>query len=301
MEEQYVIVVTNWPYHEYRDMPKRPSWIKRKVDWAGDWLKLTRHPDGADAWFTWHAISGLAVQSPYRGLLLMDGHRIAPMTIQDIADITHVQIEQIKRGLPVLISEIEWVKKVLWTEKPVQNSKQLWSQVYTVAAQANAKKKTSPAENPPLHNNTIHNITRHNITSPNTLNSSLRDSKPRANVSELGEINNYISKGIKEETWEVITKAPKEWQAELVKRKASIQDYVARGMAHRVLATILDVSRASKRPSGVDEAMQRVFYRLRNDKLPNDEHYDEAKRLLASKRESEPGHIKESLGDQDNG
>ncbi len=167
MTEVYCVV--NWPYHEHREMPKRAKWIKAKVDFEGDdWVLLTAHEHCVEALAVWEIVRGLAVQSPYRGLLLRDGHRTAPHTIDTIAAKSRLQKDVIARGLAVLVDVLGWVQ-IHDGDDYEDISKSLWGKVFG-ATKTTRKKRGNRAvkSREPRGNSapTLHKITSPNPTSP---------------------------------------------------------------------------------------------------------------------------------------
>jgi len=84
------------------------------------------------------------------------------------------------------------------------------------------------------------------------------------------------------DSWElaaVVAESPIGWRDALVQRAKALIKYEPA----RSLATILDVARGRDRPEDTNQAMERVFGRLRGNKPPSDVHYQEAKQKLAAR------------------
>ncbi len=159
-----VYYVTNWPYHEHRDMAKakRLRWVKAKVDYQGDdWLRLTS--EAKDPFLVlgvWEMARGLALLSPFRGLLLSDGHKTLPHRAETIARKCHLPQRKIQMGLNFLVREIGWLG-IATVESAICYPllcERLWGAEFcakNALESQNKREKSAPTE---------HNITEHNIT-----------------------------------------------------------------------------------------------------------------------------------------
>jgi len=130
-----VFYIVNWPYHEHRDIPKRVRWIKAKVDFQGvDWAKLARERYASDALAAWEIVRGVAVLSPYRGLLLQDGHDPRPHTIETMALQSRWRVPALRRGMAILVDVLGWVGVCELDSDARTLSKRLYRKVYADAA-----------------------------------------------------------------------------------------------------------------------------------------------------------------------
>lgn len=137
--------IVNWPYHEHWRMPRYCLWVKAKVDFSGiDNIRIGCHPDAAAIDSAWTAARGLALLSPYRGLLLADGHNQTPLTEEMIASIVHRPVEVIRKGLAALVNDIGWIGVADDTLDYGALSIELWGRAFTDATVATSPKNKKP-------------------------------------------------------------------------------------------------------------------------------------------------------------
>lgn len=260
--------VTNWPYHEHREMPKRCPWVKAKVDFQGaDWCKLARHRHAAAALATWEVVRGLALLSPFRGLLLSNGHRTAPLTLESISEQSHVRKAIIVKGMSVLCDDLGWVSIHSYNGDAAALSKSFWGQVY--AAEEDMTRCAAPDARKQRGNSaeTSRRIPKrplsHHITS-------------QSQDSDSDHCEGKLCETWGNGNWGVIKNAmPTEWRFYLEKCLPQLREW----SPAIVLGHIIDLKRARKKAPDMAAVERRLFWRLKHAD-PSAGHYDEAKRLL---------------------
>lgn len=173
-----VYYILNWPYHEHRDMSdaKRHSWVKAKVDFQGDdWLKITKADDPCAVLATWEIVRGIALQSPYRGLLLQDSHVIEPHNYETISEKSRFPLEKVRFGLCYLVATVRWVglqrnckdfaklSSKLWRKRYASNRMRRYGTTRDFRGNGAENPQSQRGKSAPtLHNITVHNNTEHN-------------------------------------------------------------------------------------------------------------------------------------------
>lgn len=107
-----VFYVTNWPYYERDGLARLQNvrWVPMKIDMdGGDWMKLTRRPDGRDIHAVWCALVSAAAKSPVRGLALYGEASPEPHTIETLAAWSHWPAKVFTKAMPYLVDELGWI------------------------------------------------------------------------------------------------------------------------------------------------------------------------------------------------
>lgn len=275
-----VFYIVNWAYHEHHKMNslRSVSWVKAKIEWGEDWLKLMELEERAEAILAWEIVRGLAAQSPYRGMLLREGHRIEPHTIRTMAMLTAAPEEQLSVGLRALEVHVGWVRRRAWRASPGTMSRRIYGQVFSkfdVSGRDSDAKRTPngrdfSAKQAPSHSH-IHSPSPGELINPplppkTEARSERREAKsdPNGNGGELeiawgngswGIVEALASKGH-------IERGYVPWMR---KRTPDLTPWPFKD----VVAHFVDVTKARKRPKSMDQVFSWVFYRLREGKAPS--------------------------------
>lgn len=157
-----VYYIVNWPWHEHADSAKAAKakkhkkswWVKAKVDFVGDdWLAMMRQRHAADALAAWEIMRGLAQQSPFRGLILSDGHVPRAHNIASIADKTRVRPLILRRGLDILCLQLGWVATAEASKSWEELSIALWGKAFP----SKADFISDPVKLPPICQTNVRN------------------------------------------------------------------------------------------------------------------------------------------------
>ena len=126
-----VYYIANWQYHEHREMPKRAAWVKAKVSFDdADWMEIAACDDPCAVYAVWGILRGLAVKSPFRGLLLTEGHRTHPHTCKTVALLTRFPLDKIVYAVAFLSDKLGWLVAVDYDDNPAQVSKRVYGKSY---------------------------------------------------------------------------------------------------------------------------------------------------------------------------
>jgi len=272
-----VFYIVNWPYHEHSKMNelKNINWVKAKLEWGEDWIKIMERDERADAILAWEIVRGLAAQSPYRGMLLREGHRIEPHTVRTMAMATAAPEAQLRRGLGVLEADVGWVRRRRWRGSPRAMSRRIYGQVFSKfdvsgrqsgadsAPVARQSRASSAPSHSPLHSRSQGSEL---INPPNP---------PRGDCgmrnAECGTNEGEEDFGWGNGSWRVIEDLAKKKYIEpgylpwMRKRSADLAAWPFKD----VVTHFVDVTKGRKRPKSMDQVFAWVFFRLREGKAPS--------------------------------
>lgn len=176
-----VYYVANWPYHEHPDMGriKTAKWVKAKVQFDGPaWLKIAESDDPCAVLATWEVVRGLALLSPYRGILVTDEVQPEPYTPELIAQLTRLPCEKIRFGMCFLTATVQWLGLQRNCNDFATLSSRLWRKRYTrrgirkprTRGKTPHNVRTNPAQGATKNPSTEQNITVQNRTGQDTTN-----------------------------------------------------------------------------------------------------------------------------------
>ncbi len=265
--------VSNWPWHEHREMPRRVRWYKAMADEGDEYIALVEGRRGAEAFGVWHVLLGLALRSPFRGLLLTGGRVVEPYTIPMIAHKAHFRKAVVERGVAAILDRTNWLRFTEYNARPDTLSRRLWSEVFAVGGVKIALKARKRRGNSVL---TLTLTNSHSQVKGKT--PPLPPSKPKSPPSPPdpdGEKFQSWGNG----SWGVIEKvADPLWIPYLRKRMADLRQYDDAG----IVGHLLDIRNGKKKARNIKQLMGWIFWRLEH-KTPSIRHYNRAKRLLRGK------------------
>lgn len=300
-EKTPVYYVVNWPYHEHREMPdsKRMRWVKAKVKFDGPaWIKLSKAADPCAVLATWEIVRGLAILSPYRGLLLTDESVPVPYDADLIAEVTRFPQEKVSFGLCFLIETLQWVAACHDYNDFATLSSKLWRKRYTdkgLGRKSPARSERDPGAEPPRLERDSSAPTSHHNTSPSqertlqspptpsivplhpTGNGQNGGEGSRVGVKVTGENDDLGTGDWTSDTWELFLKQmPEAWRYYLQQIGRELRQHPRK----LVLAHGLDMRFAQKPPQDAREVKEFLLARLSNRWEPSRKHYTRAESLL---------------------
>jgi len=288
------LYVVNWPYHEHREMPKRAMWVKAKVDFQGDdWITLANSRHAAEALATWEVVRGLALLSPLRGLVLMDGHVLHAHSVSTIAAKSHLPVKMLTKGLQVLTETLGWVAWSDDAESPTALSERVYGKAFGVSNSAETPQKhrdaraETPQESPGNSAPTIQDSTVHNINPPTPRKRGKRRQRGAPARSEMdGDWGHDDGTKLLKAMAACL---PGDYGAAVLRNKPAFTAFPPA----MVYAVLLDVEADDTRTPGVGSAMALAKYRLaelrKGGKMPK--RYDKAKEKIGDfhRREGDGG------------
>jgi len=283
-----VIYVVNWAYHEHHKMNslKTIGWVKAKIEWGEDWLKLMELDERAEAILAWEIVRGLAAQSPYRGMLLREGHKIEPHTVRTMAMLTAAPERQLRVGLRALEEQVGWVRRRRWRGRPSTMSRRIYGQVFSkfdvsgrqLRADSAPVARQSRASSAPSHSPLHSRSQGSELTSPGSKEKANHNGASDPPSPDGGDEDFAWGNG----SWGVIEDLAKKKYIEpgyLPWMRKRMADLAAWPMKD-VLAHFVDVTKGRKRPKSMDQVFAWVFARLRDGHAPSEKNRRTVERFL---------------------